>query len=146
MRFSFGLFLEVILRHGFRVGSGLRVRVGTVGWVGMGTGSSPAVAGESDVRGARSTSRLGFLVVGGRGGGLVACMYFWIVFIDIRLYLSQSQLQMGTCCSFLCDWRCQVTPPPCGCVRVGEVQVGELDHLEVSEDVSTEEMEGEACL
>ena len=58
---------------------------------------------------------------------------------------------MGNCCSFLCEcdwrqWRCQVTPPPCGCVRVGEVQVGEMDHLEVSEDISTEEMEGEACL
>ena len=55
---------------------------------------------------------------------------------------------MGNCCSFLCDWRCQITPPPCGCVRVGEVQIGEMDHnvMEVSEDVSTEEMEGEVCL
>jgi len=39
-----------------------------------------------------------------------------------------------------------VAPPPCGCVRVGEVEVeGEVD-WQVSEDSSTEEREGEVCL
>ena len=40
-----------------------------------------------------------------------------------------------------------MTPPPCGCVRVGEVGEGDMvQQLVVSEDSSTEEREGEACL
>ena len=42
-----------------------------------------------------------------------------------------------------------MTPPPCGCVRVGEVGGDMVQRLDVSEDSSTEEREGEpgeACL